>query len=337
MSAITFTREGRRFMIAVVLIGFAAFSTGNNLIYLLFSLMLSISFITLAVSFMNLRSISCSIDLREPLYAQTPFHLDVTYSNRKRIPSFSVSLLFPAGIADHLYTPEIKKGLDKKSFNGVVIRKRGRYHLGDFRLSTGFPFIFMYISRTVPLAKDILVYPELIDVSTHLDEIRSQPSQREAGRIGQDGDFIFSREYVFGEESRRIDWKATAKTQKTMVREYASNDERLATVILDNASGSSNDVFEKAVSVSASFCKELIQRGYYVRLITCGKIIPFGNSREHLFKMLDILATIRKADEKEYYEGELPEGLSLLVRSADTTCFPGIEGACSGVIDARDV
>lgn len=335
MRSITFTREGRRFMIAVVLTGSAAFITGNNLIYLLFSLMLSISFISLSVSYINLRRISCSIDLREPLYAQTPFHLDVTYSNGKKIPSFSVSLFFSDVVAERLYSPIVKRGIDKKSFDNVVIRKRGRYHLDDIRLSTGFPFIFMYASRTVPFNKDTLVYPEIIDVSSHLDEIRSRPSLREAGKIGHDGDFLFSREYVYGEESRRIDWKATAKTQKTMVREYASQDDRQATVILDNAGGFNHDVFEKAVSLSASLCSELIQRGYYVRLITCGKIIPFGNSREHLFKILDILATTGKADGDAYCEEASPEGLSLLVRSADTTCFPGIEAACSGVIDAR--
>lgn len=337
MRAIQFTREGRRFMIAVVLIGFASFSTGNNLIYLLFSLMLSLTFITFVVSFINLRGLSCRLDLIEPLYAHTPFHVDVTYINRKLIPSFSVSLNFPPGIAEHLYTPRIKRGRDKNSFDHVVIRGRGRYHLGDFRLSTGFPFIFMNASKAVSYGKDLLVYPELIDVSSLLEEMRSKPSQRNAARIGQGGDFLFSREYVYGEESRRIDWKSTAKTQKIMVREDASHDDRLVTVILDNASGSDHTTFEKTITISASLCSEFIQRGFYVRLITCGKIIPFGHSREHLFKMLDILATVRRADDEEYFEGETPEGFSLLVRGSDTTCFPGIAGACSGVVDARDI
>jgi len=46
MGSIHLKREGRRFLIAVVLIGFASFNTGNNLIYLIFSLMFSISLIS---------------------------------------------------------------------------------------------------------------------------------------------------------------------------------------------------------------------------------------------------------------------------------------------------
>ncbi len=337
MKTIKFTREGKRFFIAVLLIGFTSFSTGNNLIYLLLSLMLSISLISFIAAFINLRGLSLEVDFREPLYANMPFDLDISYRNRKPIPSYSVTLLFPSGISGQLYTPVIKRGDFRKIFHDVVIGSRGRFHLHDFRLSTGFPFIFMYISRSVAFKKDLLVYPELIDVSSLFGILQSSVSERETSKKGQDGDFIFSREYIYGEESRNIDWKATAKTRKTMVREFSRHDENLATVIFDNSTGADKGIFEKSVSITASLCCEFIDRGFYLRLITCGKVVPFGNSRSHLFKVLDILAVIKKEETVKCYTGETLEGASILVKCSDITGFSGIEELCSEVIDARNI
>ena len=68
MLNIHFTREGRRFLIAVVLIGFAALNTGNNLIYLIFSMVLSISLISFPVALINLKGLKpCTVDFREPV------------------------------------------------------------------------------------------------------------------------------------------------------------------------------------------------------------------------------------------------------------------------------
>ena len=337
MKTIKFTREGKRFFIAVFLIGFTSFSTGNNLIYLLFSLMLSISLISFISAFINLRGLSLEADFREPLYANMPFNLEITYKNRKPVPSYSVTLLFPFGISEQLYTPVIKRGRVRKIFHDVVIGSRGRLHLHDFRLSTGFPFIFMYISRSVVFKKDLLVYPELSDVSSFFRILQSNITDRETVKKGQDGEFIFSREYVYGEDSRKIDWKATAKTRKTMVREYSRHDENLATVIFDNSTGADNYYFEKSVSITASLCCEFIDRGFYLRLITCGKVVPFGNSRSHLFKVLDILAVIKKDETIKCYTGETLEGTSILVKCSDITGFSGIEELCSEVIDARNI
>ena len=89
--------------------------------------------------------------------------------------------------------------------------------------------------------------------------------------------------------------------------------------------------------MAASLCDELIGRGYYVRLITCKKVIPFGNGQVHLFKMLDILAELRQLDVFECPISEIIEGLSILVRSSDRSGFERISQLCSGVIDARDL
>ena len=66
-------------------------------------------------------------------------------------------------------------------------------------------------------------------------------------------------------------------------------------------------------------------------------MVPFGNSRSHLFKVLDILAVIKKDETVKCYTGETLEGASILVKCSDITGFSGIEELCSEVIDARNI
>ncbi|UCF86687.1 MAG: DUF58 domain-containing protein, partial [Nitrospiraceae bacterium] len=294
MKGIQFTKEGRRFFIAVVLIGFASLSTGNNLIYLLFSMMIALSLIAFNLALMNLRRLSCDIHIREPVYADSPVKVDITMKNRKFIPSYSISVVLPVGLSRELYVPVVRKGESRLDFPNVVITRRGRYFLRDVRLKTGFPFIFLYLSRRLAYNRELIVYPAIVDVSSFMRDMQSRFSERETIKKGQEGDFLFSREYIYGEESRNIDWKATAKVQKTMVKEYSKRDERFVTLLLDNGGSAEGSTFEKAVSVTASLCLEFIERGFYVRLMTCGKVVPYGNGRVHLYKILDILAAIQE-------------------------------------------
>src|SRR4030066_579462 len=143
MSAIRLTKEGKRFLIAVALIGLASVNTGNNLIYLIFSMMLSILCISFIIAAVNLRKIECTADFEEPLYANTPFEIKIAFHNKKIIPSYSIAIVFPLDISGQLYIPVIKKGRNTENFYNVLTMKRGRYFLKHLKLRTGFPFVFM--------------------------------------------------------------------------------------------------------------------------------------------------------------------------------------------------
>jgi len=337
MGRISLRKEGRRFLIAVVLIGFASLNTGNNLIYLIFSLMLSITLVTFVLSAVNLRGLMVRLSFKEPVYAGTPFSMDVIVENTKSIPSYSVSIMLPFTDTPRVYLPYIKKGLNRMRFSEMVLKKRGRYHISELRLMTGFPFIFMHLYKRAGHDTEVIVYPGIIDVGPLITDILPSASESGRPRIEHEGEYLFAREYIYGEESRRIDWKATARTQKTMVKVFSRGDERLATVLLDNSGRGRGDIFERAVSVAASLCAEFIQRGYFVRLITCKKVVPFGRGRSHLLKILDILAVIEQVEMGRCPVEELSEGLSMAVVCSDSSGLSGVISQCSGVIDARDL
>lgn len=98
---------------------------------------------------------------------------------------------------------------------------------------------------------------------------------RALGRAG--ADFHSQREYAPGDDPRRINWKASARTDDLIVTERESERLRRCTVALDVSDpgfGSSDDDggdgFERAVSIAASLVEAADVAGVAVRLVTPG-------------------------------------------------------------------
>src|SRR4030042_3369409 len=92
-------REGKRFLIATAIIAVAALNTGNNLIYLILSMMLSILVLSILILRGNMNGLDLGVYQSQPVFANNPAYMNITISNRKRlIPSYSIKVLMPEGI-----------------------------------------------------------------------------------------------------------------------------------------------------------------------------------------------------------------------------------------------
>ena len=106
-----------------------------------------------------------------------------------------------------------------------------------------------------------------------------------------------------------------------MVRELYEQMPRQVSILLDNSIQKNKDHFEKAVTLTASLCYFLINQGYPVRLVTCGKTIPFGTGIEHLYKILDLLAVIKMEEPWKCRAEALDRGALILVLSSESSVF----------------
>src|SRR6476659_1320864 len=85
------TREGKYFIGITIGVGFAAINTGNNLLYLLLGMMLSLIVASGILSEMSLRAIDVTRQPPQRIHARTPFLMGIGLGNRKkRFPSFSI-------------------------------------------------------------------------------------------------------------------------------------------------------------------------------------------------------------------------------------------------------
>src|SRR5215471_17664118 len=86
-----FTREGKYFVGITIGVGFAAINTGNNLLYLLLGMMLSLIIASGILSEMSLRGLEVERLPPGRLHARRPVLMGIGLRNRKsRLPSFSI-------------------------------------------------------------------------------------------------------------------------------------------------------------------------------------------------------------------------------------------------------
>ncbi|MCX2947506.1 DUF58 domain-containing protein [Lentzea sp. NEAU-D7] len=107
--------------------------------------------------------------------------------------------------------------------------------------------------------------------------VRGLPSGARRGQVGADErverggtDLVGLREYVPGDDLRRLHWATSARTGTLMIREDADPARpHLAVLLDDNASSYAEEQrFEEAVEVAASLVTSALEQGHPVRLLT---------------------------------------------------------------------
>lgn len=260
-----FTLGGAFLLGLLTIVGFAAWNTGNNLLFLVLSFLLSAMAVSFVLGNMCIRSIDVRMRFPETVFAGEATPMLVTLINRKRIfPTLSVLLevrgterekslvapeiseLLPKGIADRIAKPSIiKHRLDYFMFvprNGSIENRteklfpfRGRFIIRDFELSTKFPFGFFRQRRRLSASQaEIIVFPKPSPVSAELGGLVLEVGKVSSNRKGGGSDLMALREYAFADDLRRVDWKATARTGGLMVREFTAEDDKRVTVAVDS-------------------------------------------------------------------------------------------------------
>jgi len=328
------TREGKRFILAAVLIGVAAVNTGNNLIYLIFSLMLSFILLAIALLRTNLSGMSLEVLINHPVFAGERSHALFIIRNRKqRIPAYSIHITAP-GVSSPVYCTFVPpKGFVEEEVK-ITFSKRGMYSFGDFFIRSGFPFILFEKSSVVKVSGGALVYPALIDVDHFISDISGREGLGTGRGLGTGQEIHAIREFRYGDDWRNIHWKATAKASSLMVKEYAVTQIRKVTLIIDNLLPATEDDFEKTLSLAGSLAHYFLGAGYFVRVLSCKKVVPFGAGDEHLFKVLDVLALMQEEEALDCPMSQDIEGYSILLLKSGSSAFSKYVAAADMVMYA---
>ena len=90
------TREGWWCLLAAVGVGFAAVSTGNNLLYLLEAMLLGLVVVSGLLSEMSMRGLRLALRVPDEVFAGRPAVFAVLVVNdKRRLPSYSLALSAP--------------------------------------------------------------------------------------------------------------------------------------------------------------------------------------------------------------------------------------------------
>ncbi len=195
---------------------------------------------------------------------------------------------------------------------GLLCRRRGAYRLRGFRVETAYPLGLMMAQQVFPGTESLLVYPQFAPLA-RLEvpaSRRYQPGEVAlASHLGDSLEFIGNRDYREGDPIRSIDWRATARLSRPVVREYREEYMLRAAVILDThapppAPGlPPPPAFERAVSTAAAVSDYMARSEYLVDLFAAGPDLhrlTTGHGTAFLDDILDLLACVDASDAEDF-------------------------------------
>ncbi len=210
------------------------------------------------------------------------------------------------------------KGLIKFSYV-LEPKVRGEYPLGPLSITVKDRLGFNSEERIVPdSVSDILVYPPYEDIKKIeiLGSKRSLQLNYGLQRSKQKGlgsEFYGMRKYVFGDQFRLIDWKASARTQQLIVKEYESERDITVMIVIDSSNSMAggaieNTKFEYAIRAGMLLTKVALTRRDSVGVFTFSdkknmQFLKPGKGEDHFYQVLDFVAKIKPEGKNRIVEG----------------------------------
>lgn len=200
------------------------------------------------------------------------------------------------------------KGIIKFSYV-LEPKVRGEYPLGPLSVTVKDRLGFNSLERIIPdSVTDILVYPPYEDIK-RIEILGSKRSLQlnyglqRSKQKGLGSEFYGMRKYVYGDQFRLIDWKASARTQKLIVKEFESERDISVMILVDSSSTMAggaieNTKFEYAIRACMLLTKVALTRRDKVGLFTFSDKKNFnflkpGGGQDHFYQVLDFVARVK--------------------------------------------
>lgn len=211
------TRHGLLFTLVLAVLLLAAINYGNGLAYALTFLLASVAMVSMLHTHRNLYRLRVSAGACVPVFAGQVAQFDITLINDS--PVARLGIVVAQGREEQTCVDVPAQGNTSTKL-GVTARQRGRISLPPFKLATRFPLGLLYSwSRPINLEQTCLVYPA---PSTPIP-FRASPAEtlrpEQGQRTGGD-DYIGVREFLPGDSSRHVDWKAFARTEILTIKQF---------------------------------------------------------------------------------------------------------------------
>ncbi len=299
------TKVGLWFGLLSLVVLLAASNTGNNGLYLVLALMLGALAVSQVLGSANVRGLAVEVTPPDELFVNrlARFELRITNLN-KFLPRWLLVTTFPAdeqgpGVkrSSAWLTSWLAPGGEDQGAIEVLPRRRGLWKIQAVHTSSLFPFGFFRKGQRQPTALEMLIYPELLPLSSSLRAQLGRLGEVPSRRIGRGQELMGLRPLRPGDDPRGIHWKQSARAGQLIFKEQAREEIERLSLVFDNAVGplttpAAETRFERLVSEAASVAVAYLERGFAVELLTRDQHLPFGSGPRQRWAILCALATI---------------------------------------------
>lgn len=237
--------------------------------------------------------------------ARKPVEVDLSLTAGRRITGIIVeeTLDEHLGQSVRVPVPVLPGGQRRTHAYGFAPTMRGIYKVGPMVAEWTDPFGLTRRRQEIAPAVEIIVHPNTEPVVDRVTsrEWEDPPIRPPISKPWPTGfEFYGMREYMDGDDPRRIVWRAVAQYGKYLVREAEQGITDRVNVYLDTTAeshspGQDSDTFERAVSVAASLGSKHLHDGFSVTLnVNSARLSNPLRGRSSLIPLLDQLAAVKR-------------------------------------------
>src|SRR2546423_12106234 len=230
-------------LFVLVAIWYAASSQNNAASYLLLFALASVSLVSIPWKFSNMGGLQATVESVKPAFAGQEISLAVEVTNGSRGTRYDIAVALPDLGDAHDRIDEIPASKAARTVLRFPAAIRGEHEVGRLQLTSAYPLGFLRVVKQLPSPQRYVVYPKPAG-EQRLPAETSRSGQSSSRReVGEGDDFAGVRAYVRGESQRHIDWKAVARGQALMTKQFTA--ELDAEVYVDLAAAQQSDLEDR--------------------------------------------------------------------------------------------
>ncbi|TVQ44229.1 MAG: DUF58 domain-containing protein [Gloeocapsa sp. DLM2.Bin57] len=284
----------------------AAINTMSGWLYVLSGMIISLLLVAAWLCLRSLRELKVTRSPIEPVTVEQELELELLIDNPTTSQSkqfFQVEDLLPIALtgssaSERMSVAEILPSSQYRLSYFTIPQRRGIYHWEEVFLRSGYPLGLFWCRRSYLVPARAIIYPAILPLNhcPLIDSVGDDDSALlESDRryqAAQEGITKAIRDYRFGDPTRLIHWRSSARFSEFKVRELEiiTSGENII-IALDTSDTWQEAKFEQAVTTAASLYAYASRRQLNVELWTNGTGLVKGFTG-----VLEALAAVEAED-----------------------------------------
>lgn len=281
--------------LGVVLLGmwYAGASQANGAAYLLGFVLAGVAAVSAVHAWSNLRGVACAAEPIAPVFAGGELAVALVAKSTRNRAHWSVVVRAPGGPMVARFA-EISATGEERAQLTLPARERGCFADLALRVESIFPLGFFTAHHALRLAQPHYIYPAPVG-SRPLPRALAPTCDSRAGARGEGDDFGGVRAWQSGESQRHIDWKAAARGQPLLVKQWTGEADEILALDWSALDGIET---EARLSQLAAWVVQAEQSGARYALRLPGKDFAAARGEAHYHACLRALAVHVGGEEK---------------------------------------
>lgn len=213
------TRSGLFFAVVLILMLIGSINYNNSLGYLLCFLLGSLAIVSILHTYKNLYRLEIAIDESKPVFCKQIMQIPLKIDNIHGPARLALHFNFNTG--ETLAIHDIAATTSANIILKYTTHQRGKLKLGSLRISSRFPLGLFQTWAILNFSHTLLVYPQPADNDQPASAQPQMVTDRGKQGVG-DEDFNGLRNYLPGDSLHHIHWKALAKRQGLLSKQFGA-------------------------------------------------------------------------------------------------------------------